>query len=169
MTASPTAASAVKAISAEGLTKRYGQTLALDDLDLTVEAGEVYGYLGPNGAGKTTTIRLLLGIHKPTAGRAELLGVDAWRDPVRAHRRVAYVAGEPYLWPAMTGAETLAFLARGHGGVDTAYREQLVQRFARHQKKVRTAVQGQPAEGAAHRRAGDPRRPADHGRADKRA
>ena len=133
----------MKAISAAGLTKRYGQALALDDLDLTVRAGEVYGYLGPNGAGKTTTIRLLLGIHKPTAGRAELLGVDAWHDPVKAHRRVAYVAGEPYLWPAMTGAETLEFLARVHGGVDTAYRDQLVQRFGLDtKKKVRALSKG---------------------------
>ena len=53
----------------------------------------MYGYLGPNGPGKTTTIRLLLGLHRPSAGRAELFGIDAWRDPVTAHRRVAYVAG----------------------------------------------------------------------------
>ncbi|HEV2427390.1 MAG TPA: ATP-binding cassette domain-containing protein, partial [Acidimicrobiales bacterium] len=70
------------AIETEGLTKRYGETLALDSLDLRVERGEVYGYLGPNGAGKTTTIRLLLGLHRPSAGRARLLGVDAWGDPV---------------------------------------------------------------------------------------
>ncbi len=79
------------AIRTEGLSKRYGDTLALDSLDLSVQEGEVYGYLGPNGAGKTTTIRLLLGLHRPSAGRAELFGIDAWRDPVSAHRRVAYV------------------------------------------------------------------------------
>jgi ABC-2 type transport system ATP-binding protein len=67
------------AIRTEGLTKRYGQTLALDALDLTIGEGEVYGYLGPNGAGKTTMIRLLLGLHRPSAGRAELFGMDAWR------------------------------------------------------------------------------------------
>ena len=61
----------------------------------TVRAGEVYGYLGPNGAGKTTTIRLLLGLHRASEGRAELFGIDAWKDPVTAQRRVAYVAGEP--------------------------------------------------------------------------
>ena len=104
------------AIRTEGLSKRYGDTLALDALDLTVEPGEVYGYLGPNGAGKTTTIRLLLGLLRPGAGRAELYGVDAWRDPVEAHRRVTFVAAEPHLWPSLTGAETLEFLARVRGG-----------------------------------------------------
>jgi len=117
------------AIRTEGLAKRYGETLALDGLDLVVEPGEVYGYLGPNGAGKTTTIRLLLGLLRPSAGRAELHGIDAWRDPVAAHRRLAYVAAEPYLWSALTGAETLEFLARVRGGVDAAYRETLVERF----------------------------------------
>jgi ABC-type multidrug transport system ATPase subunit len=74
------------AIHTEGLSKRYGSTLALDRLDLTVGRDEVYGYLGPNGSGKTTTIRLLLGLHHPTAGQAQLFGHDAWRDPVAAHR-----------------------------------------------------------------------------------
>ena len=74
----------MSAILAEGLSKRYGETLALDSLDLAVEEGEVYGYLGPNGAGKTTTIRLLLGLHRPSAGRARLFGIDAWEDPVGA-------------------------------------------------------------------------------------
>ena len=112
----------VEAIRTEGLTKRYGDTLALDALNLVVEPGEVYGYLGPNGAGKTTTIRLLLGLHRPSAGRSKLFGVDAWRDPVSAHRRVGYVAGEPALWPALTSDETFEFLARIHGASDAAYR-----------------------------------------------
>ena len=130
-------------IRTERLSKRYGATLALDDLDLVVEPGEVYGYLGPNGAGKTTTIRLLLGLHRPTGGRAELFGTDAWRDPVRAHRRVAYVAGEPFLWPALTGAETLAYLARLRGGTDAAYRDALVERFRLDtDKKVRALSKG---------------------------
>jgi ABC-2 type transport system ATP-binding protein len=88
----------MSAIRTEKLTKRYGNTVALDSLDLDVHEGEAYGYLGPNGAGKTTTIRLLLGLHRPTSGRGELFGIDCWGDPVPAHRRVAYVAGEPYLW-----------------------------------------------------------------------
>jgi len=131
------------AITTSGLTKRYGDTLALDALDLTVQPGEVYGYLGPNGAGKTTTIRLLLGLHRPSAGRAELFGVDAWSDAVRAHERVAYVAGEPFLWPSMTGAETLEFLGRLHGGVDVAYRDELVKRFQLDtSRKVRALSKG---------------------------
>ena len=117
------------AIRTEKLTKRYGDSVALDGLDLTVVPGEVYGFLGPNGSGKTTTIRLLLGLHRPTSGRAEVFGIDAWRDPVAAHRRVAYVAGEPFLWPALTGGETLAFLATLHGGSDEAYRDLLIERF----------------------------------------
>src|SRR5450631_3561689 len=133
----------MSAIATTGLSKRYGDTLALDELDLTVPEGEVYGYLGPNGAGKTTTIRLLLGLHRPSAGRAELFGVDAWGDPVVAHRRVAYVAGEPFLWPAMTSAETFEFLARLHGGTDVAYRDQLVKRFqVDTNKKIRALSKG---------------------------
>jgi ABC-2 type transport system ATP-binding protein len=131
------------AIATEGLTKRYGETLALDTLDLDVVPGEVYGYLGPNGAGKTTTIRLLLGLHRPTAGRAELFGTDAWHDPVAAHQRVAYVAGEPYLWPSLTSAETFEFLARVRGSTDVAYRDALVERFALDtSKKVRALSKG---------------------------
>ncbi len=131
------------AIRTEQLGKRYGTTVALDGLDLDVKSGEVYGYLGPNGAGKTTTIRLLLGLHRPTTGRADLFGIDAWREPVEAHRQIAYVAGEPALWPALTGAETLEFLARVHGGTDTTYRDVLVERFQLDTaKKIRALSKG---------------------------
>jgi ABC-2 type transport system ATP-binding protein len=131
------------AIRTEGLSKRYGSTLALDGLDLMVGEGEVYGYLGPNGSGKTTTIRLLLGLHRPSGGRAELFGLEAWGDPVAAHRRVAYVAGEPFLWPSLTGAETLEFLSRLHGGTDVSYRDLLVERFQLDtRKKIRTLSKG---------------------------
>jgi ABC-2 type transport system ATP-binding protein len=131
------------AIRTEALTKRYGETVALDALDLTVERGEVYGYLGPNGAGKTTTIRLLLGLHRATAGRAELMDIDAWGDPVTAHRHVAYVAGEPYLWPSLTSAETFEFLARVRGTTNVAYRDALVERFQLDvDKKVRALSKG---------------------------
>jgi ABC-2 type transport system ATP-binding protein len=131
------------AVRTEGLTKRYDDTLALDGLDLVVEPGEVYGYLGPNGAGKTTTIRLLLGLLRPSAGRAELFGVDAWHDAVTAHRRLSYVSAEPSLWPGLTGGETLEFLARVRGGADTAYRDLLVERFQLDTvKKIRALSHG---------------------------
>jgi len=117
------------AIRTSELGKRYGATVALAGLDLAVSAGEVYGYLGPNGAGKTTTIRLVLGLQRPSEGSAAVFGIDAWRDPVQAHRRVAFVAGEPMLWPALTGRESLEFLARLRGGVDEAYRGTLIDRF----------------------------------------
>jgi ABC-2 type transport system ATP-binding protein len=131
------------AVRTEALTKRYDETLALDALDLVVETGEVYGYLGPNGAGKTTTIRLLLGLLRPSAGRAELFGVDAWHDAVTAHRRLGYVSAEPSLWPGLTGAETLEFLARVRGGADTAYRGLLVERFQLDTaKKIRALSHG---------------------------
>jgi ABC-2 type transport system ATP-binding protein len=117
------------AIVTEGLSKTYGKTEALVSLDLEVPEGEVLGYLGPNGAGKTTTLRLLLGLIRPTAGRAQIFGVDCLGDPVLAHRRVAYVPGEASLWPSLTGTETLHLLGRVHGTVDTSYRDQLIERF----------------------------------------
>ncbi len=137
------AGSGMAAIEASGLTKRYGETLAVDGLSLRVPPGEVYGFLGPNGAGKTTTIRMLLGLHRPTAGSAMLFGIDAWREPVSAHRNVAYVAGEPALWPQLTAEETLLFLARMHGSVDAEYRQALVKRFELElNKKVRALSKG---------------------------
>src|SRR3974377_288907 len=119
----------VPAIFCDGLTKRYGTTLALDGLDLAITEGEIYGYLGPNGAGKTTTIRLLLGLHRPSAGRAEIFGLDAWSEPVAAPRRLRSGAGAPCLGPSLTSAETFELLARLRGGTDEAYRRVLVERF----------------------------------------
>jgi ABC-2 type transport system ATP-binding protein len=134
---------ATMAIRTEGLTKRYGQTAALDHLDLEVIPGEVFGYLGPNGAGKTTTIRLLLGLIRPTAGRSEIFGLDCQRQPVEVHRHLSFVAGEPGLWPSLTGAETLHLLGRVQGQVDEAYRDELIDRFDLDpKKKVRTYSKG---------------------------
>jgi ABC-2 type transport system ATP-binding protein len=135
---------AAAAIRTEGLTKRYGDVAALDQLDLEVAPGEVVGYLGPNGAGKTTTIRLLLGLISPTGGRGEIFGLDCQRQPVEAHRRLAFVAGEANLWPSLTGAETLRLLGRAWGsGVDEAYRDELVARFELDPaKKVRAYSKG---------------------------
>jgi ABC-2 type transport system ATP-binding protein len=117
------------ALHTEHLTKHYGSITGLEDLNLDLTKGEVLGYLGPNGAGKTTTIRLLLGLIKPTAGRAEIFGMDVQNEKVAVHARVAYVPGEATLWPSLTGAETLHLLARMHGSTDVAYRDKLVKRF----------------------------------------
>ncbi len=134
---------AVPAIRIDGLTKRYGTSTALCDLDLEVEPGEVVGYLGPNGAGKTTTIRLLLGLGRPTAGRAEIFGLDCQRQAVAAHRRLAYVPAEASLWPSLTGDETLHLLGRVQGQVDLGYRAELIGRFALDPtKKVRAYSKG---------------------------
>ena len=131
------------AIRTEGLSKAYGATQALSSLDLQVTPGEVIGCLGPNGAGKTTTIRLLLGLIRASAGRAEIFGVDAQSDPVTAHRRLAFVPGDVSLWPALTGTETLHLLGRVHGRVDVAYRDALVERFGFDpSKKVRAYSKG---------------------------
>jgi len=117
------------AVRTRELTKRFGPTLALDGLTLTIPRGEVFGFLGPNGAGKTTTIRLLLGLQRPTSGSCSIFASDSWADAVEAHRRLAYVAGEPMLWPGLTGEECLRFLGRLHGQVDGGYRDRLTERF----------------------------------------
>jgi ABC-2 type transport system ATP-binding protein len=117
------------ALRAVQLTKRYGRLTALDTLDLDVRPGEVFGFLGPNGAGKSTTIRLLLGLARPSDGRAEVFGDDA-ADVARAHRHLAYVPADVALWPQLTGAEILHLQARTGPGTDIAYRDELVERFA---------------------------------------
>lgn len=130
-------------LSMHGLTKKYGSFAALDNLDLEVKKGEVLGYLGPNGAGKTTTIRLILGLIKPTAGKAEIFGLDSQHQMVEAHKHLAYVPGEAALWPALTGAETLHLLGKIHGKVDEKYQAKLIKRFQfEPNKKVRTYSKG---------------------------
>jgi ABC-2 type transport system ATP-binding protein len=117
------------AIRADGLVKSFGQTRALDGLDLTVRTGEVHGFLGPNGAGKTTTIRILLGLLRADAGSARLLGGDAWRDAVTLHHRLAYVPGDVTLWPTLSGGEVIDLLGRLRGGLDPARKAELLERF----------------------------------------
>jgi ABC-2 type transport system ATP-binding protein len=116
------------AIRVDGLTKRFGHVLAVDDLSMTVAPGEVFGFLGPNGAGKSTTIRLLVGLIRPTTGSAAIFGCAA-DDVRRSHRHIAYVPADVALWPALTGAEILELLGCVGLGVDAAYRDELVDRF----------------------------------------
>ncbi|WP_373889178.1 ATP-binding cassette domain-containing protein [Nocardia sp. XZ_19_369] len=117
------------AISIEHLSKRFGRTVAVDELSLSVATGEVFGFLGPNGAGKSTTIRLLLGLIRPSAGIVRVFDADA-ADVRRAHRHLAYVPADVALWPSLTGAEMLELLARIGAGTDLAYRAELIERFA---------------------------------------
>jgi ABC-2 type transport system ATP-binding protein len=117
------------AISVGGLVKSFGRRRALDQLDLTVAAGEVHGFLGPNGAGKTTTLRVLLGLLDKSGGAASVLGMDPWRDAAALHRRLAYVPGEVNLWPNLTGGEVVDLLGGLHGGFDQARRADLIERF----------------------------------------
>jgi ABC-2 type transport system ATP-binding protein len=116
-------------ISASGLTKSFGRTVALDGLDLEVAQGEVHGFLGPNGAGKTTTIRILLGLIRADGGTARLFGGDPWSDATELHRRLAYVPGDVTLWSNLTGGEVIDLLGRLRGGLDLAKKDQLLERF----------------------------------------
>jgi ABC-2 type transport system ATP-binding protein len=131
------------AVRIEGLTKRYGEFVALAPLDLEVKRGEVLGYLGPNGAGKTTTIRSVLGLIRPSGGRVEIFGIDAWNNRVEAHKRLAYIPGESVFWPNLTGMETIHLLGKVHGEIDPEYRDELIKRFEFDpNKKVRAYSKG---------------------------
>ncbi|HEX5270827.1 MAG TPA: ATP-binding cassette domain-containing protein, partial [Gemmataceae bacterium] len=116
-------------LQTERLTKRYGDFLALDDLNLSVARGEVVGLLGPNGSGKTTALRLVLGFLRPTAGRALLAGHDCWADSVNARRHVAYLPGELRLYENMTGRQLVRFLGELRGGASRADADALAARL----------------------------------------
>jgi len=131
------------AIAIHGLVKRFGSFRALDGLDLTVHTGEVHGFLGPNGSGKSTTIRVLLGLLRPTAGSARLLGGDPWTAATVLHRRLAYVPGEVSLWPGLTGGEAIDVLGRLRGDLDPRRKQDLLERFELDPtKKARTYSKG---------------------------
>ena len=117
------------AIRTQGLTKLYGKTVGVVDLDLEVLQGEVFGFLGPNGAGKTTTIRLALDAIRPTRGTIQVLGLDARRDARQVHRQVGYMPGELALYDGLTGNEMLRYSANLRGGVDWRFVEQLADRL----------------------------------------
>jgi beta-exotoxin I transport system ATP-binding protein len=116
-------------IQTDGLTKRYGRARGIEDVSMTVGAGEVFGFLGPNGAGKTTTIRTLLDLQRPTSGGARVFGLDSHRDSVDIHTRVGNLPGEFAADPDLTGRELVTFLAaiRGVRGLGRA--AALAQRF----------------------------------------
>jgi ABC-2 type transport system ATP-binding protein len=103
---------AASVIRARALTKRYGEILAVDHLNLDVRPGEVFGLLGPNGAGKTTTILMLLGLSEPTDGHAEVAGFDPTRFPLEVKRRVGYMPDEVGFYGGLTGRQNLRYTAR---------------------------------------------------------
>jgi ABC-2 type transport system ATP-binding protein len=118
------------AISIRSLTKRYGPLTALNDLNLEVGRGEIFGFLGLNGAGKTTTIRLLLDLLRPTSGKAFIFGYDCWAEGLDARAQIGYLPGELGLYLDLTGLETLDFLAGlNRQPVDKRHRQDLCDRF----------------------------------------
>jgi ABC-2 type transport system ATP-binding protein len=92
------------------LTKRFGQLAAVDHINLRVKQGEIFGFLGPNGAGKTTTIKMLVGLLKPTSGRALIDGYDVVAHPMEAKRVVGFIPDQPFLYEKLTGVEFLKFI-----------------------------------------------------------
>ena len=103
------------AIRTVGLTTRFGFMLALGTVDVNIVEGEVFGYLGPNGAGKSTTLRLLVGLLRPTAGSAQLFGLDAWSAAPAVHRLIGYVPGELALYDRMTGRQHITYFGHLRG------------------------------------------------------
>ena len=101
-------------IEAKGITKRYGDLVAVDDVSFRVEKGEVVGFLGPNGAGKTTTMRILTGFMPPTDGTAEIAGFDIFEEPLAARRSVGYLPETLPLYPEMTVTSYLNYVAKIH-------------------------------------------------------
>ena len=125
------------------LTKKFGKVTALNNVNLTVKEGEVFGYIGPNGAGKSTTIRVLLGILKANGGNAKVFGMDAWRDAVAIHKRIVYVPGDVNLWPNLTGGEVIDLFVNLRGTHDKQLREKLIKEFNLDPtKKCRTYSKG---------------------------
>ncbi len=94
-----------------GLSKNYGSFVAVDDIDLHVPEGELFGFLGPNGAGKTTTLRMIAGILKPTAGTVQIGGIDLAVDPIKAKAKLGFIPDRPFIYEKLTGAEFLRFVA----------------------------------------------------------
>lgn len=92
------------------LTKRFGDLIAVDNLNLSIAAGKIFGFLGPNGAGKTTTIKIMTGLIKPTAGTVKLNGYDILKEPLKAKQRFGYVPDKAYLYEKLTAAEYLRFV-----------------------------------------------------------
>ena len=92
-------------IKLKEITKKYGDFLAVDNLNLTVAPGEIFGFLGPNGAGKTTTIKMIAGVLEPSAGTITVGGIDILKQPEAAKRKIGFIPDRPYLYEKLTGME----------------------------------------------------------------
>lgn len=132
-----------KLVAVNELQKNFGQFQALKDVSFEVNAGEVLGYIGPNGAGKSTTIRILLGIIRATQGKVQIFGKDVWQDSIEIHKKIAYVPGDVYLWPNLSGGETIDLFLKLHGAINQEKRDQLIKKFDLNpKKKVRSYSKG---------------------------
>ncbi len=118
-------------IETSGLTKHYGEIVAVDHLDLTIERGEVFGLLGPNGAGKTTTALMLLGLTEPSDGKATIGGHDCTREPIAVKRLVGYLPDSVGFYNDLTGRENLRFTGRLNGLDGKALEEKIDQLLKR--------------------------------------
>lgn len=98
-------------IELKNLSKRYGNLLAVDHLDLRVPKGEIFGFIGPNGAGKTTTINMMGGVLAPTSGAVMICGINMADQPEQAKRKIGFIPDRPYLYEKLTGMEFLKFIA----------------------------------------------------------
>lgn len=116
-------------VEVNGLTKKFGKFTAIDNISLTINEGDIYGFIGPNGAGKSTTIKVLLGMLKPTKGTVSIFGKDAWKDAVEIHKKVAYVPGDVNLWPNLTGGQVIDLFLKMRGSHDPKKRDELIERF----------------------------------------
>jgi ABC-2 type transport system ATP-binding protein len=120
-------------IELKGLTKRYGDLLAVNGIDLTIPDGEIFGFIGPNGAGKTTTIRMMGGVLAPTEGTVWIDGINIALDPAAAKKRIGFIPDRPYLYEKLTGMEFMRFSADLYGlkAVNFAQRaRQLLNQFS---------------------------------------
>nr|WP_125549475.1 ABC transporter ATP-binding protein [Loigolactobacillus zhaoyuanensis] len=130
-------------VEIEHLQKKFGKTVALEDITFAVRQGEVFGFIGPNGAGKSTTIRTLLGILRASGGAATIFGQDVWRDAVAIHTRLAYVPGDVYLWPNLTGGEVIDLFLKLNHQKHSAKTDTLIKQFELDPtKKTRTYSKG---------------------------
>ena len=113
-------------IELRNIVKNYGNYTALHRLNLSVPAGEVFGFIGPNGAGKTTTIKIIGGIMAPTEGTVRIAGIDMARNPVAAKQRIGFIPDRPYLYEKLTGMEFLQFTADVYGVSHAIFQEKAV-------------------------------------------